>query len=966
MSAKFFVLQLGLLLAFCASAVCAVDHFLIAQPTHACTLDISVESPAIAEQLATQFPNSFVASLITCSADYKIEQSELLYLIGIVPGQTVTLKQLRAACIALQLKRKFGTVTIRATPLSGGVHLDFAVTSVWTFGRVTFSGLLLGKDRYKHLYAIESGEPFSLEYHQELLRHIETSLKEEGYYNSSVSDYLEYKQESKTVDVHIVLNHQEQFRVHDVEVGVIIAGCADQENAAHIQRKLRAVVNRVAYNKRYTKELVDQTGCALRKYLVKKGYLEATIALKECINYEKASIKLLFNITLHDRKEIEFFGNHFFTSVQLLDLIATFGHSAWLVPQELLAQEFEAAYRAKGFWQVTIQAVTEDDRLIFVIREGSRAQLRSVRLEGVTVEPADSMTKKWFGALIKQPYIDQDELQEQLSKVLAWYQHQGYWQVQLLRQEFITAGEPDTYQLVLTLDEGPQRTLTHISIEDHQELMAYGPFASCASKLPLPFDTALLHDQRLWLLQYFHERGFLQVRVTPRLSYEGLCGSVVWVLENVSEPATFGKTIVVGRTKTQFEYIKRQLRYKEGDVWDQTKLEDSLAALRHLRIFESLYVSPVSSVDSNERNILLKLVEYDPFEMRFRVGFQQMSKNFAFRSGSTYKIGGALLWRNPFKVGDYFCFDADVTKYFRNVSLRYYRPWLGDAPYQTQFKLYSNRYIQPVSKGCKEPLYEVYQQGFLIGLSRAFSRVDTGGNVGVELMETGHLSPAMAHAINFNQELRDRRVPLGFFEGSMLIDFLDDQVNPTRGSLSAISCKGMFPWKNDAVAFFKILFEQSCFYDPINSVILGMKIRFGYIFAKRFASIMPPERFYLGGEHSLRSYWADFAPPLGSFINDEGDRIFVPQGGKSMVNACFEARFPIYKNFGGVLFQDLGLLAQNELAELKGGKLLAATGFGLRYLTPIGPIRFDIGFKWHKDHECDRWYAWFLTLGESF
>ena len=145
-----------------------------------------------------------------------------------------------------------------------------------------------------------------------------------------------------------------------------------------------------------------------------------------------------------------------------------------------------------------------------------------------------------------------------------------------------------------------------------------------------------------------------------------------------------------------------------------------------------------------------------------------------------------------------------------------------------------------------------------------------------------------------------------------------------------------------------------------------MKIRFGHIFNGNFSSIMPPERFYLGGEHSIRSYEADFAPPLGSFINDDDKRVFVPQGGKSMVNVSLEARFPLYGNLGGVLFQDLGALAQNKLAELKGGKFLGATGFGLRYLTPIGPIRFDIGFKWHRHDEEQSRFAWFLTIGESF
>ncbi|MGE0009183.1 MAG: BamA/TamA family outer membrane protein [Candidatus Babeliales bacterium] len=932
-----------------------------------CVIDVTFDNSVIAQQLQAQFPLPFIAAEITCTADCKIDQTELFYLIGLQKGATVTWSDLLTACTAFQLKRKFKLVTIAITDTLCGKHLDFAFESLWTFGRVTFSGLLLGKDRYKHLYAIESGEPFFIDHHKQLLDAIEHSFKAEGFYNGTISDYLEYQSDTKTVDVHIVLDHQEQFRVQDVDIQLNMPATCDQENCNQIKHKLRSVINTRVHNKRYTKLLVDQAGAAVRRYLAKKGYLEATIAMRECINYNKAAIKLEFMITLHDRREIEFFGNHYFTSNQLLDLIASFGRTAWLVPAEVLAQEFEAAYRAKGFWQIAIETVTEHDRLIFVIREGTRSCLRHVRLEGVTVEDADKMLKKWFSHLIKQPYIDQDELQEQLSKLLAWYQHQGYAEAQILRQEFLSTGKPDTFELVLMIDEGAQRLLSSVDIEGHPELMDCGPFASCKAQLPVPFDTAILHKQRLWLLDHFHELGFLQVRVTPRLTYDGMCASVVWVLENIEKAAIFGKTIVVGRTRTKFEYIQRQLRYKQGDIWDQTALEDSLAALRHLNVFESVYVSPQQNGEAHqERNILLKLVEYDPFEVRFRVGFQQISKNFTFRSGSTYKIGGALLWRNPFKVGDYFCFDADVTKFFRNVSLRYYRPWLGNSPYQTQFKLYSNRYIQPVSKGCKEPLYEVLQQGFLVGLSRAFSRVDTGGNIGIELMETGNLSPAMAHAINFNQELRDRQIPLAFFEGSMLVDFLDDQVNPSRGSLTAVSCKGMFPWKHHAVSFFKILFEQSVFYDPYARLILGAKIRFGYIFAKNFSSIMPPERFFLGGEHSLRSYWADFAPPLGSFINDDGSRVFVPQGGKSMVNACFEARFPIFRNLGGVVFQDLGMLAQNELAELKGGRLLAATGFGLRYLTPIGPVRFDIGFKWHRDTEEEARFAWFLTLGESF
>jgi len=89
-------------------------------------------------------------------------------------------------------------------------------------------------------------------------------------------------------------------------------------------------------------------------------------------------------------------------------------------------------------------------------------------------------------------------------------------------------------------------------------------------------------------------------------------------------------------------------------------------------------------------------------------------------------------------------------------------------------------------------------------------------------------------------------------------------------------------------------------------------------------------------------------------------------GGKTMVNANIEVRFPIYGDAGAVIFQDLGALSSSGIKGIGKKGLLAGTGFGLRYNTPIGPLRFDIGWKWSLDKPFDRSYAWFLTFGNAF
>jgi len=92
----------------------------------------------------------------------------------------------------------------------------------------------------------------------------------------------------------------------------------------------------------------------------------------------------------------------------------------------------------------------------------------------------------------------------------------------------------------------------------------------------------------------------------------------------------------------------------------------------------------------------------------------------------------------------------------------------------------------------------------------------------------------------------------------------------------------------------------------------------------------------------------------------------VPQGGSAMVNACFEARIPIYAGLKGVIFQDFGALSHTRFADLKAQGVLAGTGFGLLYNTPMGPLRFDIGWKWKCPEPFNRSYAWFLSLGQIF
>ena len=491
-------------------------------------------------------------------------------------------------------------------------------------------------------------------------------------------------------------------------------------------------------------------------------------------------------------------------------------------------------------------------------------------------------------------------------------------------------------------------------------------------KIPIFFDLNIVSAQRQWLLNHFHGLGFLYASIKSETSmHEDNNVFLVWRIDP-GQKILFGKTVVLGSNTFPFAKIIRELAHQPGAVWAQDQLRQSFLRLKELEVFEMIHLYPDQTVQMAQKPIMLKLQKDDPFEIRARAGFElQHVRKYQTFAGVTYKIGGTFLVKNPLNIGDQLRIDADFTRSHREVVARYQRPWIFSLPIRTIFQGYSIKYNHSGFIGSKKDVYTITQQGFLIGMRRKTIHAEGGVNIGVEWMETSIkdtiLAESLAKAINFEPQLLDKTIPFFFLEPTMFIDYLDHKLNPTRGTLTIVSLKGMFPLetKHADSYFVKLLIEQSLFI-PLRSLVFALRLRFGHIFHRKFCSIMPTERFYLGGSHSLRGYQTDLTLPLGIFIDEDNKKRVVPRGGKSMVNANVEIRFPLLRKMGGVLFQDLGMLSGDNFADFKANNVLAATGFGVRFYTPLGPLRFDIGWKWRKQDPAERSYAWFLSFGHAF
>lgn len=919
------------------------------------------------------FDRNSLIKRISFESDVAFQQEEFFYLLGFKEGDCINYEHIMKAVECFSRKNKFLTIKIMIDSNDKNERsLHFVFESEWTFRKVKIHALYQGKHFFSQLYSMQRGEFFDQSKHEHAIHHIKNFLLEDGYFDHAIASHCEYDNAFKEVIVHLYIKKGRRFTFGNNSINIM----ADEEDndKTNIQLFVHKKLLQNLLNCSYSKELLNEQTQLLKNYLAKKGFLHAIIEIKEKLNYENFTVALEWDITLYKKKEIVFFGHRFFSKKQLLDTILVFDQSIWLIPASLLAEEIIRAYKSKGFLDVEVIIQEEKDRSFFIIKEGARVAITDIEIRSNEHLDMQTIKKHCFKKLLKNYYYDLQLYEEGINNITKLYYEQGYFNFTVISYDFILTDERNEYILVINVDADQRTYISKVAIEEYPELEQTEIFQKINDfQGSVPFNVQLLEEQRSYLIKHFQSLGYTRPHIKPYIpsvkDENNIC--IRWNIDP-GEKIYFGKTIVLGAVSFPFPAIASLLTYQEGEVWDQTKIQQSFRALKNLGIFETIHFLPHYKDTEENKSVLLKLDLDDRYEIRARAGLElQHIRKYQTFSGLTYKLGNTAIIKNPSNCADQLRFDCDFTRSHREVVARYKRPWFTTHPFFTTAQVYSIVYDQPGFIGSTNDLYTLVQNGFLFGIEKKTSSIDIVWNNGFEWMKL-HIDDdeerfSFAHAINFEPRFIDKMIPFFFTESTFMVERVDNPLNPTRGGIGLLSLKGMIPLLSqykDSL-FFKILAEQSLFI-PLKEVVGAIRLRCGHIFYREFSGIMPSERFYLGGSHSLRGYEADLAPPLGVFLDDDGQDHIVPRGGRTMVNANFELRFPLWKKLGGVIFQDIGALSGTFFADFKKQDMLAASGFGLRIFTPLGPLRFDMGWRWHKQLAIERSFAWFLTFGQAF
>ncbi len=190
-------------------------------------------------------------------------------------------------------------------------------------------------------------------------------------------------------------------------------------------------------------------------------------------------------------------------------------------------------------------------------------------------------------------------------------------------------------------------------------------------------------------------------------------------------------------------------------------------------------------------------------------------------------------------------------------------------------------------------------------------------------------------------------------------DSTDDRLDATRGErlrLSVTPFAGVF--EDEATQFLTIELRGAAFHDILGDTrfVLAGRGRLGATIAENITSVPATRRFYSGGGGSVRGYEEDFIGPL----DDQND----PTGGLSVAEAGLELRAKLFGDLGGVVFTDAGVVSEGTALDFS-DRVQVAAGVGLRYYSPVGPVRLDVGFPVNGRSVDDSFQAYF-SIGQAF
>jgi outer membrane protein assembly complex protein YaeT len=579
-------------------------------------------------------------------------------------------------------------------------------------------------------------------------------------------------------------------------------------------------------------------------------------------------------------------------------------------------------------------------------RETGDVQVSSIKLNGANAVPADELKgilatqESGFLPFSRKRFFNRSEFDRDIQRIEAFYADRGYPRAKVVGVDVALNDAKDKVSITVDINEGEPTIIENVLFDgfggvpaDHLERL----------QARLPVVAGKPRDQRLILASHdmavaeLRDHGFPYgtVRMVERPGSSEMRVQLT-VAADTGPKAVFGAITIEGDVSVDEDVIRRELAFQEGDLYQLSRITETQRRLYSLELFQFANVVPRLPEDrSPEVPVVVTVAEGKHRRLQLAGGY-----------GSEEKARGRINWRHVNFGGGARTGEVEAKASSLEQGLR------GSFSEPFLFQRGVSLRLSASTWWADEPVYEYRSSGGRIRLAKDFSRAGVGAERGVRNTVSATLIQeyedyTIAPAVLQDQTFRDELIALGLDpetgRGSGTVTAVEfdferntsaQPLDPRQGYVVNAHVEKAGQWLRGTFDYTEISGELRG-YVPVGSrFVWANRARSGTIAGPDAALIPFYKRYFVGGSSSVRGWGRYQVSPL----TPAGQ----PIGGRTMMEVSSEARFGIRGKLGAVLFVDGGNVWEGPW-EVQINKLRWAVGPGIRYDTPIGPMRVDLG-----------------------
>ena len=967
-------------------------------------------SAALFAQLAPVGPqaayNGQNVSAISLIANPHRDLKPLLPLVAQKAGTPYSQATIEATAQALKQAGGFPRVDVSVEPEIAGLRVNFLLEPAYYLGIVDFPGVgkYFAYTRLLQVVNLPDEDP----YDPARIPIAETALADflhkNGYFQAKIHAEPKIDDERQLVSVSFVVEMGKQARISSVEV----QGPDKPESAQllHSVESLRARLSGglLKRGKPYTPARISEATTLMKRTLTKQRRLASSVHENPPqYNAVTNRVDVSFTVKLGPVITVRTVGARltvipFLAGRQMKKLIPIYSEGT--VDRDLVEEgerNLTDYFQKKGFYdaKVTTDFQKQPDQIVIVynIDRGKKHKVDRIVFRGnyelSAKELMDQVTVKrshiWTHGSVSQKLLKQSA-----NNIQALYRDRGYEEVKVKPQ--ILDREPKI-DVAFDIEEGTQTVVEDVRVSGNQNIGSEQLTAPKGFQLRagVPFSPRKLAEDRNRISANYLNRGYLNAEVKTVVQQNPGDTHRVNIAYVITENqlVRMSEVAYLGQKQTRLSLIKRTAQIPPETPMRRDQLLAAESRLYDLGIFDWSSVGPRKPItDQTDEMALVKVHEAKRNEITYGVGFEVSHRggNIPIGTvalpggGGTIGLGGHQIApsqstfasprgsveftrRNMRGLGETASASILLSRLDQRALTTYSQPHFIGSQWQslTSFS---------VERNSENPLFTAGLGDLSFQVERLISRKE---NIRLQLRYDFNKT-TLSHLLVPDLVLdKDRHVRLSTWSATLIRDTRDKPLDAHRGSFSTVNF-GITPTAFGSSANFAKLFGQYAYYQPVHSLVFANSIRLGLATPFSGSFVPTSQMFFSGGGTSLRGFPIDEAGPqrLVPFCNVlKGQsgcvNVTVPVGGRQLFILNSEARFPlgIMKALGGVVFYDGGNVYSAINFQNFVHNYSNTVGFGVRYATPIGPVRFDIGRNLNPVPGINP-LQYYITVGQAF